>query len=428
MLRKKLIAVLAMGACLATTVLSGCGSQGGSDGGDGGSSDQTVLTLGVYETDNVTSEIWAGIIEPFEEAHPDIKVETVLATGDDRTAFWRTKLNSGEFPDICTEGSNLATMGIFAEVPEDVQTLINEDFLTTMDGKVTIVPTTVQYKGQCYYNKAVFEELGLEEPTTWDEFLNVCQTIKDAGKTPLMCGGTGDTWATGAMFWMAEGDTMLQSKYPDFLQGLIEGKYKWNNEISQEVLTAYQDMVNKGYYYEGGLSLTYSQCADAFLKGEAAMLIDGSWMNATLDNAGNEDFGVFTMPTMDGTTQIAIGNTTGWGVYKDSENQEAAWEFIKYMLGENTEGYAGLLECDGLFSTTVEPVTYEMGPVTTDYLANIEGWESRPELVKAMGDYTIPTGFESFKDKSLQNIYNGVDVEQELDSWDAEMQRLLDAQ
>lgn len=427
MKKKRGFALIATLACLTATVFTGCGNGGDSSNGGDDSSDQVTLTFGCFETDNVTSEVWDSIIEPFEEAYPNIKVERVLATGDDRNAFWRTKLNSGEFPDIVIEANEFAKMGILAELPEDIQDLFNEDLLATYDGKVVDIPASVQYKGQCYYNKNVFEELGLKEPQTWDEFMDVCQTIKDAGMVPLMCGGTGDTWATGGMFWIAEGDTMVQAAYPDFVQGMAEGKYKWNNEVAQKVLTTFQDMVENGYYYEGGLSLSYSQCADAFLKGDAVMLIDGSWMNATLDGSGNDDFGVFAMPTMDGS-KIAIGNTATWGVYKDSKNQEAAWEFIKYVFSENTEGYANWLKADGLFSTTKEPVTYDMGPVTSKYLENIDGYEIKPEINMTRGDYIMPSGMQAVLDKSHQNTFSGADVSTELDTWDAEYQRLMDAQ
>lgn len=426
MKKRRVLSVLTAAACLSAMLVTGCGKSGGHSE-NGGGSEQTTLTFGCFETDNVTSEVWDAIIQPFEDAHPEIKVEKVMATGDDRTAFWRTKLNSGEFPDIVIEAQNLSSMGIFAEVPEDVQELINSDLLSLYDGKVIDVPMTVQYKGQCYYNKEVFEDLGLKEPETYDDFVNICKTIKDAGMTPLMCGGTGDTWATGGMYWISQGDTMLKNTYPDFVQGLAEGKYKWNNDVAKKTLTAYQELVNKGYYYEGGLSLSYSQCADAFLKGDAAMLIDGSWMNATLDNGGNEEYGVFVIPAMDGS-KITVGNTSTWGVYKDSKNQEAAWEFFKYLLTENTDGYAKWLAADGLFSTTKEPVTYDMGAVSTKYLENIEGFEVTCETCLTTGDYIIPSGMQSFIDKSIQNIYSGADVSAELDSWDAEYQRLMDAQ
>ena len=39
-----------------------------------------------------------------------------------------------------------------------------------------------------FYNKAIFEEAGVEAvPTTWDEFVDVCAKVKEAGYIPLTC-------------------------------------------------------------------------------------------------------------------------------------------------------------------------------------------------------------------------------------------------
>ena len=48
--------------------------------------------------------------------------------------------------------------------------------------------------------------------------------------------------------------------------------------------------------------------------------------------------------------------------------------------------------------------------------------------MKVVGDNAFPTGFEDYTLKSLQNIFTGADVEQELSTWDAEMERLASAQ
>ena len=43
--------------------------------------------------------------------------------------------------------------------------------------------------------------------------------------------------------------------------------------------------------------------------------------------------------------------------------------------------------------------------------------------MKVVGDDAFPTGFEDFTLKSLQNIFTGADVDAELATWDAEMER-----
>ncbi|MDD3338785.1 MAG: extracellular solute-binding protein [Lachnospiraceae bacterium] len=449
-MKKRKLTALALTVCMVGGMVAGCGSTDAKgttdtaadtkdtaatetaaedkDTTDKASGDAATLTFGVFETDNITAEIWQNMIDGFEKENPDIKVEKVLATGDDRQAFWKTMLSSGSFPDIVVEAQKLATMdGIFAEVPQDIQDLFDPATLCQYDGKCITVPSFRQYKMQCYYNKEIFKELNLEEPTTWDEFQNVCKTIKDAGKTPLMCGGTGDIWATGEPFWIAEGDTSLLSKYPDFNKDLSEGNQKWNNETTVDVLTKWQDMVNAGYYYEGAMSLSYSQAAEEFKKGTAAMMIDGSWQAAGLDGEKNEDFGVFAVPTIDGS-KTTVADCSYWGVSETCKNKDAAFKFIKYVYGDNTDVYKAYLQSDGLYSTTKEPVTYEQGPVTTKFIDNIKDWDTVQEIIVLPGEYAAPSGMQSFMDKSFQNIFNGGDVQSEVESWDTEYQRLKDAE
>lgn len=439
-MKRKAIMALALSICLGAALLTGCSkSSGGQSAGnetsdtktDGKASDgaaQTTITFGVFETDNITSEIWQNMIDSFEADNPDIKVEKVLATGSDRQAFWKIMLSSGNFPDIVLEAEQLATMdGIFTEVPQDIQDLFDESTLAQYNGKTITVPSLRQYKMQAYYNKSVFEQLNLKEPTTWEEFQNVCQTIKDAGMVPLICGGTGDIWATGEPFWIAEGDTALLSKYPDFNKGMKDGTNNWNNETTVNVLKQWQDMVNKGYYYEGAMSLSYSQAAEEFKKGTAAMMIDGSWAAAGLDSEKNEDFGVFAVPTMDGS-KVTVADCSYWGVSEASKNKEAAFKFIKYVFDENQEVYKAYLQADGTYSTTKKAVTYDQGPVTTKFVNNIAGWDTVQEIIKLPGENAAPSGMQSFMDKSFQNIFNGADVAKEVESWDTEYHRLQDTE
>ena len=67
---------------------------------------------------------------------------------------------------------------------------IKESF--TVDGKAYAVPYSIIYN-TVIYNKNVFAEYNLEVPKTFDEFLDVCQTLKDNGITPIAL--KNDSWA-----------------------------------------------------------------------------------------------------------------------------------------------------------------------------------------------------------------------------------------
>ena len=375
-----------------------------------------VLTWGVYETDNLTAEMYQTIIDAFEADNPGIKIEKMLAVGDSRVAFWKTQYQSGNFPDVVfSEGSLNATEGLFAEMPADVKDLFEEGALSTNYGKYTAIPLAKQLRMQCYYNKADFAEIGASEPTTYAEFLDICQKLKDAGKVPMICGGTGDVWATGAPWWISIVNSTIVEAYPNFNEQLLAGEVKWDDPVIVAALEQWQnDMINAGYYYEGSMSYSYSQAAAEFQNGAASMMIDGSWAAAGFDAAGSTDFGVFAVPHPDGLKTYPADVTT-MGVYADSDCLDAAWTFVKWFYA-NEETYSLYLQADGLQSTTKTPVTYPQGEVMDKFIANLSDSELITEVLLAKGEFAPPAGMEDECNKILQNVFIGKDVKTELEA------------
>ena len=319
------------------------------------------------------------------------------------------------------EAEKLAKIdGLFAEVPEDIQALFEPATLCTWNGKTTTVPYMKQLRMQCYYNVAAFEELGLAEPETWEDFLNICEALKAAGKTPLICGGTGDVWATGQPWWISETNAAMISAYPDFNEKLANGEVRWDDPCIIESLETWQSLVEAGYYHEGCMSYSYSQASTEFQNGAAAMMIDGSWAAAGFDAAGNTDFGVFLMPLVSGEKTYCT-DTSGWAVSEECKNKEAAWQFIKWFF-TTPEVYGKVLSADGLYSTTLEAVTYEQGALMNKFVANYDGWTLVPEVIKVQGDFAVAAAMEGELNKSLQNVFVGKDAAEEM----AEFQKLYD--
>lgn len=373
-----------------------------------------TITWGIYETDNLTAEVWDSVIAMFEEANPGINVEKVVAVGDDRTAFWMTMAASGTFPDIVTEAEQMAKLEptMFAELPADVADLFAPGAMTSFGGKSVTIPFMKQLRMQCFYNKADFEALGLSEPTTYDEFLNICATLKEAGKTPLICGGTGDIWATGQPWWISVTNQEIASAYPDFISQVNSGELTWLDPVVVESMEDWKALIDAGYYHPGCMSWSYAQAAAEFQNGDATMMIDGSWAAAGFDAAGDDRFGVFIVPDKQGINGYCCP-ISYWGVSSQSENEEAAWTFVRWLFS-TPEAYCTLLQADGLNSTTKEAVTYEQGPVMTKFVQNLEGKVLYPEIVKVVGDNMLPAGVESATCTAMQLIFTGVDVEEAL--------------
>lgn len=423
-MKKRIVKTLLGAALAASMIASTC------TGVMAESEENVTLTWAVFETDNYTAEVWQHIIDAFEADNPGIKIEKVLMTGDSRPQFLKTMLSAGNMPDINIDPVDLAsTEGVYAEVPEELLAKFEDSAVVSFNGVKNLVPAYKAYRTQVFYNKHQFEDAGITEvPTTWDEFIEVCDTLQEAGYTPLMGVGAADIWATAFGYWTGVVNSELYTAYPNFNEDILSGELSWENDVLIDTLKSWQTLTP--YYHKGSMSFSNTQATSEFLSGSAAMFMDGAWSTTTIDNSDEysaDDFGTFMMPTPSGAKTYCT-MPQYWGVSETCENKEAAFKFCEYVLGGNPDIYRYYLQADGTFSVTKDPVTYEMGPVQTEFVNNLEGYTLVPEAMKVVGDNAFPTGFEDYTLKSLQNIFTGADVEQELSTWDAEMERLASAQ
>lgn len=419
-MKKRLLSTI-LGTAMLASVFSGSSMVAHAE-------EPVTLTWAVFETDNYTAEVWQTIIDAFEADNPGIKIEKVLMTGDSRPAFLKSMNAAGNMPDINIDPVDLAaTDGIYAEVPEELLEKYEEASIATYNGKHTLVPAYKALRNQCYYHKDQFAEAGIEaEPTTWEEFVDVCQKLQDAGKVPLMGAGASDIWATSFGYWTGVANSDIMNAYPDFNEKILAGELKWTDPVIVDSLNHWQDLINAGYYHPGSMSFSYTQASEEFKNGSSAMFMDGAWSAAGYDAAGvtEDDLGIFIVPASSGAKSYCT-MPQYWGVAESCEHKEEAFKFCEYVLGGNPEIYAYYLKADGTYSVTKDPVTYEMGPIQSKFYHNYDDVELVTEIMKAVGDTAMPSGFEDFTCKSLQNVFTGADVEAELATWDAEMERLL---
>ena len=83
---------------------------------------------------------------------------------------------------------------------------------TTDDGMVYGIPFRLDCK-LFFYNTQIFEENGLTAPTTWDELIQVCETLKAAGITPIAYGNL-EPWSASHYI-----GTLNQICVPDDVRG-----------------------------------------------------------------------------------------------------------------------------------------------------------------------------------------------------------------
>lgn len=206
-----------------------------------------------------------------------------------------------------------------------------------VDGKNYSVPVNGYWEGM-FVNKEVCKAAGVQIPdanTTWDQFLETCQKIKDAGFAPIAV-----SLATVPHYWfefsiynfLSPSTHNVLPKNTTDTQGQA-----WVNGIN-DIKMLYE----KGYFPENTLTGTDDETVQLFIDNKAAFLIDGSWKVGGIEGL-TTDIDNFTVTYVPGkgdrkTTDIIGGLSSGYFISKkaweDPDKRAAAVDFITSMTSD----------------------------------------------------------------------------------------------
>ena len=164
------------------------------------------------------------------------------------------------------------------------------------------MPTQLTTNGM-FYNKAIFREVGVEVPTTWDELEAVCDKLLEAGYTPISSNG-GSGW--GITRWiMMYADRLAGAECHQLAARNLEG-WSFRDDVFLKAAQKCQEMYQKGYMGTAYNAMKTTEQYALFCSGEAAMIYTGSWFAVSLmDPSTNpipqEDIGYFTPPGIEGS-------------------------------------------------------------------------------------------------------------------------------
>lgn len=189
---------------------------------------------------------------------------------------------------------------------------------------------TIPYQPSAFvtmYNKAIFTQAGIDGvPKTWDEFLDACEKIKQAGKTPI----TVDDAYMGCLIGYTLGRTIGK----DAAIELSQDKTKWDAALP--AAQKWQEMYEKGYISPKAGANIYPAGQQEIASGEVAMYLNGTWLPNEIKNSVAPDFewGSFAFPAIapegDGIEANNFGSQC-FGINKDAKNPEGAFEFIVFL-------------------------------------------------------------------------------------------------
>ena len=369
MKRKGKIWILGVLASLLALLLSACSSEDTEDTGD---DEKVTLTMGSWRTEDTA--LYQKVIDKFNEEYPNIQIEYSPTKNTEYNTILNTALQGGEGPDIFhlrpyAPGIELADAGYLVPL-DDLEGLgvFPESALEASrgsDGKQYGVPLNISTT-QMFYNKKIFSDLGLEEPKTWDEFIELNETLLSEGITPIAL-GTKEGWLLSAFHGMVAPAFYDES----YIESLIAGEKDFTSEECVASLEAMHQL--KKYFPENYEGLGMEDIRTLFFTEKAAMFPMGSWEIEVLRSMNPDlDFGFFPMPS-------AIGNeptVTTWvdgsfAINANSEHIEEAKVFLEFMTTE---------EFGTLFTEEFKMISAIPGVTSNDELVNglSQAVEERP--------------------------------------------------
>lgn len=258
---------------------------------------------------------------------------------------------SGNSPDLYLHLSrsqpvNLAMRGVLYNLEnfDDFDSVISTNFKKGSE-------TPYLYKGGCYalpdlqqfnvmfYREDIFNKLGLKVPDTWDEFIQVTAILQRNKMnvylpyTKLEATSTVNVGVGGLTifptFLMQSGGSLYNKKQNETLLSgntAVKAFTKWTDFYTRYGLDPQANFYNKfraGVYPMGVTN--YTTC---FTISAGAPEIEGKWKIAqipgTVDENGN-------------LNRVCAGSGSGCAIMKNSDNKEAAWEFLKWWVSEDIQ-------------------------------------------------------------------------------------------
>lgn len=161
----------------------------------------------------------------------------------------------------------------------------------TIDGKVYGFPYSVEY-WPVWYNKTLFEKLGIKEPETWPEFMEACRKLK-AESVPPIAMSLQMKWYSS--IWFA---ALVMGEDPDLYQQLCSGKAAYTDPGVKKAVNIWAEMIESGFFTDPSLNL-FTNGGHLWNEEAFGMILCGSWYYSTVlrqQGVDPADIGVFILP------------------------------------------------------------------------------------------------------------------------------------
>lgn len=392
-----------VGLMVLSSVAAFAGGAGEKKGEDAKSSGKVTIThLTGWHGEHIFAGYMASEMERFNKIYGDkIKVELEEIAGPQREAKQQVLIAADSLPDVfltndITTPKLAYDAGLLVEMTDYVAEYIDSLSMVELDyfNKATGNPKGTYYgiashsdKHGYFYNKAMFQKVGITPAKTWDEFWANADKLKKAGYTPVAV-------QTGGNGFLANLWTLA------FIGTTNKAGNAWVNEILPtnwdlpEVVNGYAMLQRllQNYCTPDVVGLDNSPALNYFLNEKVAILANGPWMISQFSDTNVAAKGLQDRVGMAAFPGNAINVNPGYAMFnaaKTPEKQDAAAAFIKHF--NDDEGQLQKLLFLNLIPATpnidvsrlkINPILAELITVTKGSVSVGSSWRTIPNFLR----------------------------------------------
>lgn len=345
------------------TTDEGSESQDDESGDEEPEEDDTALsgdlTVWIMQPGDDVLETLEDTAAAFEAEHEGVTINYESVPWDGGHDQFVTAIAGGQVPDLAELGNTWLLEFAEQGAIEPVEWPEGEEFVPGLADSAVLDGSNYGYPWYAgvralIYRTDVFDEAGVEVPTTWDELLEVGDTIAaETDVAPIRAAGLYQhmyqplIWGFGGDIATQDGDSWTPG---------------WDTDEGHAALEFFNTLWEKGWSPEGAVQWNSVDVRDDFANGGAAMMIGGGWdltaiLGANPDLEGN--LGTALLPAGPAGNNDSFAGGSHLGVFAESDQKELAKAYAEFMVSaEEVSAFTG---SEGFLPGTVGGVEAAVG-------------------------------------------------------------------
>ena len=368
----------------------------------------------------------SNFVKKFEEANPGVKLNLEVVSWNDLDTVVSTRISNNNAPDILNNDNfaEYQAEGLLLPVTDYCPETLFADYFpsfieqSVVDGVCWAVPDLASARA-LYYNVDIFNEVGIEVPTTWAELEDACQAIID------FYGGEVYPW--GVDMTTDEGQACFAYYAWGNDGGFIDAEGNWivNCDANVEAIQYVLGLIEKGYTNPNPATQTRSDLQDMVGAGKLAMVIAPNSLPSYCVQKGytSINYGTASIPANEGKVAATVGVMDRIMAFKDdtapdqAARNEAIGKFMTFFY--DPANYVGWVSMEDFLPAVNSAVgaLVEANPSFEAWLAVLDGAKFYPTAEAKWND--VKQGVIN----AQQSALTGGDIKTLLDNLQTEISK-----